>query len=161
AKEALEKAGLELGGCTEVAGAEKEGSVIYQSVKAYTEVNPGTKVYLHVSDGSLIGSGSNNGGDGVDETPEETVTQGNMGSTEPFYQITIPLTVTEENGSPASGDKTSVTVSVTVNGEVILNNSYSLDAGNAVTSYKGEISSITVLLDGVQSNDFNYVDISE
>lgn len=160
AKEALEEVGLALGGCTEVAGAEKEGSVIYQSVKAYTEVKPGTKVYLHVSDGSLVGSSSNNGGGDADATPEETLTQ-DTGSTEPFYQITIPLTVTEENGSLASEDKTSVTVSVTVNGEVILNNTYSLDDGSAVTSYKGEINSITVLLDGVQSNDFNYVDISE
>lgn len=161
AKAALEEVGLVLGGCTEVAGAEKEGSVIYQSVKAYTEVAPGTKVYLHVSDGSLIGSGSDGEGDNVDETPESTVTPDDVGSTEPFYQITIPLTVTDETGGPVSGEKTSVTVSVTVNGEVILNNSYDLSAGSAVTAYKGEINSITVLIDGVQSNDFNYVDISE
>ena len=158
AAKALKEVGLSLADVIMVAGAEKEGTVIFQSVKAYTDVNPGTKVYLHVSDGSLVGGSTSGGDDQPGAVVDGSVTE-DEGSREPFYQITIPLVLSGEGA--AAPNKASVTVMVTVNGEVILNNSYDLEAGSAVTSYKGEINSINVLVDGVQTNDFNYVDISD
>lgn len=187
AQTALDQLDLELGSAITVAGSEKAGTVIYQSVKANTDVTPGTVVYLQLSDGSLA-SGSDADEEEQDETTEETTTvertdestQDTTTETEPVvpkYQISVTIPAATDGSSDTSdtedsessdtsdtGDLSdSVTVTIYVNNEETpcLNSSFPRGYGTVTTFYSGEIDSITVYIDGVQTNDFDYVEVSQ
>lgn len=174
AKEALDQLSLELGSAITVASSEKEGTVIYQSVAANTEVTPGTKVYLQISDGSLAEG---------DEPEEEPTDEGDEPSeetepdtpdvptetepVEPNYQITVRLPAVsdsqEETGNAEEGASDTVTVTIYVNEEEspCLNASYPRDYGTITTFYPGEINSIKVYIDGNETKDFDYVEVGQ
>lgn len=172
ARNELEQLGLVLGNCVEVAGSAPAGEIIYQSVNAYTEVDPGTVVHVQVSDGSLAGGSTPDEPDeedpdtpeqapGTEETdPEPTVpdTPEDPVTSAPVYQITVPLPEASE-GEEVS-EEAYVTVSITVNGELIHNGSYPVGGGTVTSTYTGEINDIIVLIDGVQVYDFEYVNVS-
>ncbi|MCD7761228.1 MAG: hypothetical protein LUH16_05575, partial [Clostridiales bacterium] len=109
------------------------------------------------SDGSLSsGDTANDDNDSTESTVDSgTDSSAGQTATTPVYEIIIPLHTSDEDAG------TTPTVSVTVNGEVILNMSYSADATQASTVYSGEISDIIVLINGVQTNVFTCEDISE
>lgn len=157
AEEALESIGLTLGDCVTVAGSRTAGEIIYQGVKYGSEADPGTVVHVQISDGSLS-SGNSTDTDtestGSSDTSSADSSSGQTATT-PVYEILIPLHTSEEDTG------TTPTVSVSINGEVILNMTYSADATQASTVYSGEISDIIVLVDGVQTNVFTCEDISE
>ncbi|MCD8383222.1 MAG: Stk1 family PASTA domain-containing Ser/Thr kinase [Clostridiales bacterium] len=157
AREALESIGLTLGDSVTVAGSRTAGEIIYQSVKYGSEVDPGTEVHVQISDGSLSSGNSSDDADsstgGSDASSNDSSAE--QTSTTPVYEILIPLHTSDEDAG------TTPTVSVTINGEVILNMTYSADATQASTVYSGEISDIIVLIDGVQTNVFTCEDISE
>ncbi|MCC8181480.1 MAG: Stk1 family PASTA domain-containing Ser/Thr kinase [Clostridiales bacterium] len=156
AEEALESIGLTLGDCVTVAGSRTTGEIIYQSVKYGSEADPGTVVHVQISDGSL------SSGDDADSDTDSTESSGSTSdssatqtSATPVYEILVPLHTSDESAG------TTPTVSVTINGEVVLNMTYAEDATQASTVYSGEISDIIVLIDGVQTNVFTCEDISE
>lgn len=167
ANEALAQQDLELGSAITVASSERAGTVIYQSVKAQTEVAPGTVVYLHLSDGSL-GSGSQPEEEEPDQ-PEETEEPDSPEVTEPDtpvetepvvpnYQISVQLpAATEEDAS----DLVTVTIYVNDAEEPCLNASYPRDYGTVTTFYSGEINSVSVYIDGVQTTDFDYAEVGQ
>ena len=168
ANEALNQLELELGSCITVASSEKAGTVVYQSVKANTEVAPGTVVYLQLSDGSL----ADNGDEPQEEVPDEPqepdvpdepdVPAAPIEQPEtptPVYQISVPLPAAGE-GEDAS-DSVTVTIYVNDNENPYLNASYPREFGTVTTPYSGEINSITVYVDGVQTKDFDYTEIDQ
>ena len=168
ANEALNQLELELGSCITVASSEKAGTVVYQSVKANTEVAPGTVVYLQLSDGSL----ADNGDEPQEEVPDEPqepdvpdepdVPAAPIEQPEtptPVYQISVPLPAAGE-GEDAS-DSVTVTIYVNDNENPYLNASYPREFGTVTTPYSGEINSITVYIDGVQTKDFDYTEIDQ
>ncbi len=179
AVETAEAAGLEVGRTITVASSEAAGEVIYQSVSPYADVEPGTTIYLQISDGSLS-SGDEQGEDKQesDVLDEEDTSEEPVIST-PVYQVTIQLpdyrdsdvstseTDDEETGdsdTETDGEKTTetvqttyVTVTVTINGTVYLNSSYAANGGTVETIYTGEIDSISVQIDGEETENFTYV----
>ncbi len=157
AEEALESIGLTLGDCVTVAGSRTAGEIIYQSVKYGSEADPGTEVHVQISDGSLSSGDTTETDTDSAESADDSSADSSSGqtSTIPVYEILIPLHTSDEDAG------TTPTVSVTVNGEVILNMTYAEDATQASTIYSGEISDIIVLIDGVQTNVFTCEDISE
>ncbi len=168
ANEALDQLELELGSCITVASSEKAGTVVYQSVKANTEVAPGTVVYLQLSDGSLADNGDQPQEEAPDEPQEPDVPDEpeipaapveQPETPTPVYQISVPLPAAgeEENAS----DSVTVTIYVNDNENPYLNASYPRDFGTVTTPYSGEINSITVYIDGVQTKDFDYTEIDQ
>lgn len=168
ANEALDQLELELGSCITVAGSEKAGTVVYQSVKADTEVAPGTVVYLQLSDGSLADNGDEPQEEAPDEPQEPDVPdEPSVPDTPaeqpeaptPAYQISVPLPPAgEEEGA---SDSVTVTIYVNDTETPYLNASYPRDFGTVTTPYSGEINSITVYIDGVQTKDFDYTEIDQ
>lgn len=179
ARETLNQVGLTVGDAPVVIGSETAGTVIYQSVKANTEVEEGTIIYLQISDGSLSQSASSEPEDtGEDEEDEPTTDVPVADPVEeeappisepeiaiPVYQINVPLSADMANSDMESEEeKTSVQVTITVNGEVILDLSYpveELEGNTASTVYSGEINDIIVTIDGVQTQEFEYGEVSE
>lgn len=168
ANEALNQLELELGSCITVASSEKAGTVVYQSVKANTEVAPGTVVYLQLSDGSLADNGDQPQEEVPDEPQEPDVPDEpdvpaapieQPETPTPVYQISVPLPAAGE-GEDAS-DSVTVTIYVNDNENPYLNASYPREFGTVTTPYSGEINSITVYIDGVQTKDFDYTEIDQ
>ncbi len=185
ARSAIAEAGLEVGGVTTVASSEVSGEVIYQSVSAYMDVDPGTVVYIHISDGSLSGAGNDSGEtqQPSDIPSDDTGTQDEPSVSTPVYLITVQLpdhtasasgetdaadtgeTDAEEAEEGETGNDNAagetlpenVTLTITVNGEVYLNGSYPADGSNVSTVYTGEIDSISVQIDGTETENFTYV----
>ena len=50
-----------------------------------------------------------------------------------------------------------MTVTITINGSVYLNGSYEANGGTVETIYTGEIDSISVQIDGAETENFSYV----
>lgn len=168
ANEALDQLELELGSCITVASSEKAGTVVYQSVKANTEVAPGTVVYLQLSDGSLADNGDQPQEEAPDEPQEPDVPDEpdvpaapieQPETPTPVYQISVPLPAAGEEGD--ASDSVTVTIYVNDNENPYLNASYPRDYGTVTTPYSGEINSITVYIDGVQTKDFDYTEIDQ
>lgn len=189
AKAALDQLDLDLGSIVTVASSEKAGTVVYQSVKEKTEVAPGTVVYLQLSDGSL-GDEEDVPEEETpeeelpeEETPEEVEPPVQEEPVEPKYQISVQLPAAppvstdpgegddgdtstdgdgEEDSSGSEEVSDSVTVTIYVNNEETpcLNASYPRDYGTVTTFYSGEISSVTVYVDGTQTTDFDYVEVT-
>ena len=157
----LHSSGLELGECVEVAGSESAGSVIYQSVKAYTDVDPGTEVYIQISDGSF---GGNESAQREPETaePEISAVEEPVTAT-PVYQISVPVSSEVQSNDilALSENAEEVTVTVTVSGEVILNVTCPKDTEQLSSVYQGEINDVIVLINGVQTKNFDCIDISQ
>ncbi|HIS52819.1 MAG TPA: Stk1 family PASTA domain-containing Ser/Thr kinase [Candidatus Onthomonas avicola] len=183
AVDAITEAGLEAGRTIVVASSEEAGEVIYQSVSPYTEVEPGTMIYLQISDGSLS-SGDDQQDDGQEtDTPDEEETPDEPVISTPVYQVTVQLpdyrdsgtsepstdegetgeeetdaeTGSETEESTTTGQTTYVTVTITINGSVYLNGSYEANGGTVETIYTGEIDSISVQIDGAETENFSYV----
>lgn len=183
AVDAITAAGLEAGRTIVVASSEEAGEVIYQSVSPYTDVEPGTMIYLQISDGSLS-SGDDQQDDGQEtDTSDEEETPDEPVISTPVYQVTVQLpdyrdsgtsepstdegeTGEEETGaetgseteeSTTTGQTTYVTVTITINGSVYLNGSYEANGGTVETIYTGEIDSISVQIDGAETENFSYV----
>lgn len=162
ANEALDQLELELGSCITVASSEKAGTVVYQSVKANTEVAPGTVVYLQLSDGSLADNGDQPQEEAPDEPQEPEIPAAPVEQPEtptPVYQISVPLPAAGEEED--ASDSVTVTIYVNDNENPYLNASYPRDFGTVTTPYSGEINSITVYIDGVQTKDFDYTEIDQ
>lgn len=168
ANEALDQLELELGSCITVASSEKAGTVVYQSVKANTEVAPGTVVYLQLSDGSLADNGDQPQEEAPDEPQEPDVPDEpeipaapveQPETPTPVYQISVPLPAAGEEED--ASDSVTVTIYVNDNENPYLNASYPRDFGTVTTPYSGEINSITVYIDGVQTKDFDYTEIDQ
>lgn len=165
AKEALEQLDLELGSCITVASSEKEGTVVYQSVKADDNVAPGTVVYLQVSDGSLADNEEDPDADQPTPDPEEPTpdeqpdTPVSPETPTPVYQISVPLPTIPEGEEGTASESVTVTIYVNDDETPYLNSSYPRDFGTVTTPYSGEINSISVYIDGVQTQDFDYTEI--
>lgn len=174
AREAAEQVGLEIGSVTTVASSVEAGKVIYQSVDAYTEVEPGTTIFLQISDGSFGDTTPTEESTTAEEpelqdeaSPTEEVTEQQLTEeperTEPIYQITVPVSrdkLTADMLPMGDDEVTEVTVSVTVNGETIMNLSCPISASQVSSVYQGEINDIVVMINGVQTKNFDCTDIS-
>jgi beta-lactam-binding protein with PASTA domain len=180
AREAAEQVGIEIGSVITIASSEEAGKVIYQSIKAYTDVDPDAVVYLQVSDGSYS-SGQHEEEQSEEEEQEqeqEEVTQQKElpavqdaslqepETPETVYQVTVPVSedvLTEEMLSAVEEgeDVSDVTVTVTVNGETIMNLSCPISAKQVSSVYQGEIDDIVVMINGVQTKNFDCVNISQ
>ena len=180
AREAAEQVGIEIGSVITIASSEEAGKVIYQSIKAYTDVDPDAVVYLQVSDGSYS-SGQHEEEQSEEEEQEqeqEEVTQQQElpavqdaslqepETPETVYQVTVPVSedvLTEEMLSAVEEgeDVSDVTVTVTVNGETIMNLSCPISAKQVSSVYQGEIDDIVVMINGVQTKNFDCVNISQ
>ena len=160
AVEQLHSTGLELGECVEIASSEKAGTVVYQSVKAYSDVEPGTKVYIQISDGSF-GSGSS-GGEETDTTGPVVSAGEEAVSDAALYQISVPVASEVQSNEllALSENVEEVTVTVTVNGVVILNVTCPKDTEEISSVYQGDVRDIVVLINGVQTKNFDCTDVS-
>ena len=160
AVEQLHSTGLELGECVEIASSEKAGTVVYQSVKAYSDVEPGTKVYIQISDGSF-GSGSS-GGEETDTTGPVASAGEEAVSDAALYQISVPVASEVQSNEllALSENVEEVTVTVTVNGVVILNVTCPKDTEEISSVYQGDVRDIVVLINGVQTKNFDCTDVS-
>ncbi len=151
AKSALSELGLKCGEVVTVTSEQTAGTVVFQSVKAKTDVEPGTQVDLQISSGPKLEEPEEE-----EEDEDEEESEAGTGDEDEYETPVLPedethvITVNLPEGR--TGDSS---VSVKVNGVLI--DSETVEASKSVylVEYSGTIESVDVTVDGVTHKDFN------
>ena len=149
AKSALSELGLKCGEVVTVSSEQEAGTVVFQSVKAKTDVEPGTQVDLQISSGPE-----------QEEEPEEEPEEEEEDDTEAETgdEDETPVLPTDEThvitvNMPA-GRTGSSSVSVKINGVNYYSGTVEAEQSSFSVEYQGTIESIDVTVDGVTHKDF-------
>lgn len=148
AKDALDALGLRCGTVVTVSSEETSGTVVFQSVKAKTDVEPGTTVDLQISSGPQQ--------EAVAEPEDEDDEEGEGQEDDEAEVPDLPMDETHvitvnmpPNRSAISG------VSIKINGVNYYSGTVEPEQSSFSVEYEGTIESIDVTVDGATHKDFS------
>ena len=143
ARDALTGLGLKCGSVVTVSSEEPAGTVVFQSVKAKTDVEPGTSVDLQISSGPQE----------EEEEPEESESSSEEESEAEVPELPMDethiITVNMPQGRTAISG-----VSIKINGVNYYSGTVDPDQSSFSVEYEGTIESIDVTVDGATHKDF-------
>lgn len=148
AKSALEELGLKCGTVVTVSSEQATGTVVFQSVKAKTDVEPGTQVDLQISSGPE-----------QEEEPEEDESEDESEHSHSSEEETeTPVLPDDETHvitvNMPDGRADFSSVSIKINGVNYYSGTVGADQSSFSVEYQGTIESIDVTVDGVTHKDF-------
>ena len=152
AKSALKELGLKCGRVVTVSSDEDAGKVVFQSVKAKDEVEPGTKVDLQISSGPKPEDPE----PAEPEEPEEQTEEEKQDGDEAEEPSDLPEDAAHVITVKMPEQRTSnSSVSIKINGVNYYSGTVGAEESSFSVEYKGTIESIDVTVDGASYKDYS------